>query len=256
MKIILCGACGRMGRNVAEVASARGDEIVCGIDVAPSPMPFPVYRDFSEIFETADVLIDFSSPARLSERLAFCTDRSLPAVLGATGWSEADDAAIRGAAERIPLFRTGNFSIGVAVLNRLAREAAAILGTSFDAEIVERHHKEKKDAPSGTALMLAQSVCDGIGERRDFVCGREGTDCKRTANEIGIHSLRGGTIVGEHEVLFAGEDETVSLSHSAGSRRIFASGALRAAEWLLLRPAGLYGTEDLLDDLLSPSRRK
>ncbi len=246
MNIILCGACGRMGKNVAELAAETNDKIVCGVDLYPSPMPFPVYEHFDEIKESADVVIDFSSASGLEERLAFCEKRNLGIVLGSTGYSESDETLIRSFSEKIAIFKTGNLSIGINLLQMFAKKAAEVLGNSFDAEIIERHHRMKKDAPSGTALMLAKSVNEGFGGGKENVCGRQGIVGARNESEIGIHAVRGGTIVGEHEVMFAGEDEIITLSHSARSRKVFASGALKAAAWLQGQPAGLYDMSDLL----------
>ena len=250
MKIILCGACGRMGRNVAQLCSERGVTVTAGVDVAPAPMPFPVYPDFSDIREEADVVIDFSPASSVRERLDFCKARKIGIVIAGTAFSDEDEALIREAADVIPVFQTGNLSVGVNLLQMLVKKAAEVLGDGFDAEIVERHHNMKKDAPSGTALMLAKSVNEGFGGTKENVYGRHGLVGARKKSEIGIHAVRGGTIVGEHEVMFAGQDEIVTLSHSARSRMVFAEGALRAAEWLTTRPAGKYVMNDLLADIL------
>ena len=250
MKIILCGACGRMGRNVAQLCSERGVTVTAGVDVAPAPMPFPVYPDFSDIREEADVVIDFSPASSVRERLDFCKARKIGIVIAGTAFSDEDEALIRAAADVIPVFQTGNLSVGVNLLQMLVKKAAEVLGDGFDAEIVERHHNMKKDAPSGTALMLAKSVNEGFGGTKENVYGRHGLVGARKKSEIGIHAVRGGTIVGEHEVMFAGQDEIVTLSHSARSRMVFAEGALRAAEWLTSQPAGKYDMNDLLADIL------
>lgn len=250
MKIILCGACGRMGRNVAQLCSERGVTVTAGVDVAPAPMPFPVYPDFSDIREEADAVIDFSPASSVRERLDFCKARNIGIVIAGTAFSDEDEALIRAAADVIPVFQTGNLSVGVNLLQMLVKKAAEVLGDGFDAEIVERHHNMKKDAPSGTALMLAKSVNEGFGGTKENVYGRHGLVGARKKSEIGIHAVRGGTIVGEHEVMFAGQDEIVTLSHSARSRMVFAEGALRAAEWLTTRPAGKYDMNDLLADIL------
>lgn len=250
MKIILCGACGRMGRNVAQLCSERGVTVTAGVDVAPAPMPFPVYPDFSDIREEADAVIDFSPASSVKERLDFCKARKIGIVIAGTAFSDEDEALIRAAADAIPVFQTGNLSVGVNLLQMLVKKAAEVLGDGFDAEIVERHHNMKKDAPSGTALMLAKSVNEGFGGSKENVYGRHGLVGARKKSEIGIHAVRGGTIVGEHEVMFAGQDEIVTLSHSARSRMVFAEGALRAAEWLTSQPAGKYDMNDLLADIL------
>ncbi len=247
MKIILVGACGKMGAEVAKLAQ---EKIVCGVDITPAPLSFPLYHSLNQVKESADVLIDFSSADGIEERLLWCKQKNIPAVLAATGFTEMNVASIRDAAKSVPVFRTGNFSLGVAITEYLSEKAAAFLGEDFDAEIIERHHNQKKDAPSGTALMLAESVKRGYSQNKRFVYGRRGMTGARHKDEIGIHAVRGGTIVGEHEVMFAGNDEVISITHSAGSRKIFASGALRAAEWLTKQPAGLYNMHDLLSDLL------
>lgn len=250
MKLILCGACGRMGKNVTELALEAGHEIVCGVDRMPSPTSFPVFQNFSELNQTADVVIDFSSAEDLEERLAFCAKRNIGIVLGSTGYSERDEALILEYAKKIPIFKTGNLSIGINLLQMLVKKTAEVLGDTFDAEIIERHHRHKKDAPSGTALMLAESVNEGFGGGKETVCGRQGIVGERSISEIGIHAVRGGTIVGEHEVVFAGEDEIITLSHSARSRKVFASGALKAAVWLIGKPNGIYDMNNLLADIL------
>lgn len=250
MKIILCGACGRMGQNVIQAVESADAEIVCGVDLKSAPLPFPLYSSFAEVHETADVLIDFSSPVALAERLEFCEQRNIPAVLAATGYSAEDLALIESYSKRIALFKTGNFSIGINLLQFFVKAAAKSLGGDFDVEIIERHHNQKKDAPSGTALMLAESVNEGLGGDMTNVYGRQGVVGARDRREIGIHAVRGGTIVGEHEVMFAGDDEVITFSHSARSRKIFANGALKAAHWLIGKPAGKYDMSDLLADVL------
>ncbi|MDE6411029.1 MAG: 4-hydroxy-tetrahydrodipicolinate reductase [Clostridia bacterium] len=247
MKIILVGACGKMGAEVAKVA---GEKIVCGIDLAPTALPFPVYNSIDKVKEKADVLIDFSSAKGIRERLSWCKKCGVPAVLAATGYSEEDLKAIEEFSKSVPIFKTGNFSLGIALAEYVSEKAASFLGEDFDAEIIEKHHNQKKDAPSGTALMLAESVKRGFESEKKLVYGRQGMTGAREKQEIGIHAVRGGTIVGEHEVVFAGDDEIFTISHSARSRKIFANGALRAAEWLISQPAGLYNMRDLLKELL------
>lgn len=247
MKIILVGACGKMGAEIAKIA---GSDIVCGIDLMPAALPFPVYDSLDKVTEKADVLVDFSSANGISERLLWCKKANMPAVLAATGYSEKDLDTVAEFSKCIPIFKTGNFSLGIALAEYFSEKAAAFLGEDFDVEIVEKHHNQKKDAPSGTALMLAESVKRGYSSEKEIVCGRHGITGARQKKEIGIHAVRGGTIVGEHEVIFAGDDEIITLSHSARSRKIFANGALRAAEWLVSQPAGLYNMRDLLKELL------
>ncbi len=249
MKIILCGACGRMGGEVTRLCEERGETVVCGVDISPKPVPYPLYPSFEKVKEEADVIIDFSSAAGLKERLLFAEIRRLPILLAATGYSAEDEALVKEFSARIPIFKTGNLSLGVNLLELLVKKAAKTLGSGFDIEIVERHHSGKKDAPSGTALMLAKAAQEGRGDVSERVYGRHGMVGARQKGEIGIHAVRGGNVVGEHEVGFYGEDEIVILSHSARSRRVFANGALCAAKWLLGREAGLYDMDDLLFDL-------
>ncbi|MGN0823301.1 MAG: 4-hydroxy-tetrahydrodipicolinate reductase [Candidatus Gallimonas sp.] len=249
MNVILCGACGRMGANVASLAPDFGATVVCGVDAYPAPRPFPVYASFAEATERADAVIDFSSPDRLEERLAFCKERKIGIVLASTGLSDADLRLVEEYSAHVAVFRTGNLSVGINLLQMLAKKAAEVLGDAFDVEIVEKHHNKKKDAPSGTALMLAESVNEGFSDHKELVFGRHGMVGERQKSEIGIHAVRGGTIVGEHEVLFAGEDEIVTLAHSARSRKVFAAGALRAASWLIGKPAGKYDMSDMLQSV-------
>lgn len=249
MRIILCGAGGRMGKMVASLAAERGETVVCGIELQPMSAEFPVYTKIGDAAEEADVLIDFSSADGVAERLGFAKRRRLPVVLAQTGFTAADEEQIAIDSRTIPIFKTGNLSVGINLLEILVARAASAL-KDFDVEIVERHHSRKKDAPSGTALMLAESVRRASADEKENVYSRHGMVGERQKKEIGIHAVRGGTIVGEHEVMFAGEDEIVTLSHSARSRGVFANGALRAASWLISKPAGLYDMHDLLREQL------
>ena len=244
MNVSLCGACGKMGAYVSSLAEENGAKIVCGVDRFPKESPFPVYPSFDLVTERADVVIDFSGNEDVESRLAFCKNRGVNIVLASTGFSENDQKIIQRYAKSIAIFQTGNLSLGINLLQLLVKKAAQILGDGFDAEIIERHHNQKKDAPSGTALMLAKSIQEGSENSKTFVYGREGNVGAREKSEIGIHAVRGGTIVGEHEVCFAGEDEIITLSHSARSRKVFANGALKAAKWLIGKQAGIYDMSD------------
>ena len=248
LKILLSGACGRMGRQVAALAEEEQAQISAGVDVRPEQGgPFPVYPSFSLVQEDAQVIVDFSRPEGLSALLSFARAKKLPVVLAATGYNAQDEAAIREAAKEIPVFRSANMSLGVYVLRTLARQAAQLL-PGFDIEIVEKHHNQKLDAPSGTALMLydAVSSADSVP-----VYGRNGRTQKREKREIGLHAVRGGTVPGEHEVGFYGPSEVVTLAHSAQDRSIFARGALRAARFVSACPPGEYGMDDLARDMLA-----
>ena len=245
MKLILNGCLGRMGRAVAALVADRGHVIVAGVDVAAGEAGFPVYTDWANC-PAADAVIDFSNPSALEAELAYVTAHKLPLVLCTTGLSDEQIAAVKKASEIVPIFFSSNMSLGVAVLSALTKKAAAVLGDTFDIEIVEMHHKQKLDAPSGTALMLADAAKAGLNYEPEYTYDRHSRRQKRDKKEIGIASLRGGTVVGEHSVYFAGEQEVITLSHSAGSRSVFASGALTAAAFIVGKAAGMYAMEDIL----------
>ncbi len=246
-KILLCGACGKMGGNVLELLKEDEDGVaVCGVDLYPREIGIPVYPNFNAIKEEADVIIDFSSPIGLAERLEYAKTHKMGIVLASTGLTAEDLDLVAAYAKEIPIFKTANLSLGVNLMQALIKTAAEVLGESYDVEIIERHHNLKKDAPSGTALMLADSLNEAYGGEMQYVNGRDGIVGARTKKEIGIHAVRGGTIVGEHEVMFAGEDEIITISHSARSKRVFAVGAIRAAKFLKAKEAGMYEMKDLL----------
>ena len=246
-KILLTGACGKMGNTVANcVANDNDAEIICGIDINEAHLDFPVYRNFSDVKELPDVVIDFSNPALLDKLLEFCITKKIPAVLATTGYSDEQIEKIKQASKQIPVFFTFNMSLGINLLCSLAKKAASILGNAFDIEIVEKHHNQKLDAPSGTAIMLANAINEEFGDKMQYEYARHCKRQKRPKNEIGIHSIRGGTIVGEHDVIFAGHDEVITLSHSAGSKAVFAAGALKAAKFLANKPIGIYDMTDVV----------
>ena len=247
VNILICGAGGKMGATLRELLKGEsGAKAVCGVDIhTPENVHIPIYKTFKEVKEKVDVIIDFSSPAVLSDELEWAVKNNVPVVLGSTGFSDEQLKIIENTSKKIAIFKTANFSLGVNILMKLVREAAEVLGDKFDIEIIEKHHSLKADAPSGTALMLAESANT---DNKNYLYGRD-KDTGKRQKEIGIHAVRGGTIVGEHDVLFAGEDEIITLSHSARSRTVFAAGALRAGAWLIGKPAGLYNMDDLLGDL-------
>ena len=246
-RIILCGACGKMGGNVLSLLTDDKDAVaVCGVDLYPKEIGIPVYKSFSQIQEEADVIIDFSSSENLVERLEYAKEKNLAIVLASTGFSADDLARIDEYAKSVAIFKTANLSLGVNLMQALLKTAAEVLGDGYDVEIIERHHNLKKDAPSGTALMLADTVNEAFENGKRYVNGREGIVGAREKSEIGIHAVRGGTIVGEHEVMFAGEDEIITISHSARSKRVFAVGAIRAAKFVNGKAPGRYEMKDLL----------
>lgn len=246
-RILLVGACGKMGAAVANCVKEDNElEIVGGVDFAEKLLEFPVYHDFYKVNTECDVIIDFSNPVLLDSILEYATSKKIPAVIATTGYSDEQIEKIHAAAKEIPIFFTFNMSLGVNLLCNLAKKAAAVLGGNFDIEIVEKHHNQKIDAPSGTAIMLANAVNEVFDDRLYYEYDRHSKRQKRTKNEIGIHSIRGGTIVGEHDVIFAGHDEVITLSHSASSKGVFAAGAVKAAKFIVGKPAGLYEMSDVI----------
>ncbi|MCL2300814.1 MAG: 4-hydroxy-tetrahydrodipicolinate reductase [Firmicutes bacterium] len=249
LNILLSGCYGKLSRAVTEYCETRGDaRVVAGIDHAAgrAPLPFPVFESPAGVGGVRpDVVIDCSHPSLLPALLEFCLREKLPAVLATTGYGEGEYAMIEQAAKRIPVFQSGNMSLGILLLKQLARLAAQTLGDSFDIEILEAHHNQKIDAPSGTAYILAEAVNEGLDAPRAYAYERHSLREPRPKGEIGMHSVRGGTVPGEHTVLFAGFDEVLELTHRAYSKRIFAAGCLAAARWLPDKPAGRYGMDDL-----------
>ncbi|MBR2489497.1 MAG: 4-hydroxy-tetrahydrodipicolinate reductase, partial [Clostridia bacterium] len=241
IKAILCGCSGKMGGYVAACAEKDTEiEIVAGVDKVNNGQKFSVFPDFSKINTDADLIIDFSHPAVLDSLLEFAVSKNLPVVIATTGYSDSQIEKIKKTSEIIPVFFTFNMSVGVNLICSLAKKAAAILGDDFDVEIIEKHHNLKIDAPSGTAIMLANAVNQVFDDQKYYEYDRHSKRQKRTKNEIGIHSVRGGTIVGEHDVIFAGHDEVITISHSAQSKEVFAAGAVKAAKFMFGKTAGLY----------------
>lgn len=252
IKMILSGCSGRMGQAVTRLCKNRTDlSIVAGFDMnAVKLADYPVYADPLEFAGEADVLVDFSNSAALSHLLDYCTDKKLPCVLCTTGYSEEQLVQISHASETIPVFRSGNMSLGINLLIQLVKKASTVLGENFDVEIIEKHHNQKVDAPSGTALMLADAAASALPHESEYVYDRHSVRHKRSREEIGISSIRGGTIVGEHDVLFCGPDEVVELKHTATSRDVFANGALSAALFLAdVKAPGMYSMDDVLAHL-------
>ena len=248
IKTILVGSAGKMGAFVSRAAKEDGNlEIIAGVDRVNSGQSFPVFSKFSDIAASADVIIDFSNPVLLDDMLNFAVAKKIPVVIATTGYSEAQIEKIKLTAKEVPIFFTFNMSIGVNLICALSKKAAAILGDGFDVEIVEKHHNQKLDAPSGTAIMLANAVNDEFGGKKLYEYDRHSKRQKRSKNEIGIHSVRGGTIVGEHDVIFAGHDEVITISHAAYSREVFAVGAVRAARFIADKKSGLYDMNSIMN---------
>jgi 4-hydroxy-tetrahydrodipicolinate reductase len=239
VRVLLVGAKGRMGQAIVAAAEAADAVIVAALDQGD---------DLTKEIDACEVVIDFSHPSATGEICRVCLGTGKPLVVGTTGHSAEERASLEKAAKSLPVVLSPNFSVGVNALFWLTRKAAEMLGQDFDLEIVETHHRLKKDAPSGTAKKLAEILCEvrKLDYTKNVTHGREGLIGERPAAEIGVHSIRGGDVVGDHTVTFAGRGERLELTHKASSRETFAAGALRAAKWIVGRPPGLYSMEDVL----------
>lgn len=250
LKIINSGCTGKMGQVVQAMCAADPDvTIVAGFASHQANLDYPVYTNPANFTGEADVVIDFSNPKALDHLLPFCVERHIPIVIATTGFSPEQLAQIDEAAKTIPVFRSANMSLGINVLLELVKKAASILGSSSDIEIVERHHNRKVDAPSGTALMIADAAASALEYKAEYNYGRHERRMARPKNEIGISAVRGGTIVGDHTIIFAGHDEVIEIKHSAQSREIFANGAVKAAKFLAdVQEAGMYDMSQLVNE--------
>jgi dihydrodipicolinate reductase len=249
VKVILNGANGAMGKVVADLISADPDmEVVVGVDSrADMDAAFPIMDSINKVNVAADVVIDFSSVEAADTLLDIIEQKKIPAVICTTGLSEAQIDRINELSSVSPILRSANMSLGINILSKVLAEVAPTLKKAgFDIEIVEAHHRRKLDAPSGTALLLADSINSSMDEKLDYTYDRSDRHEKRREDEIGISSVRGGTIVGDHDVIFAGEDEVISFNHRAYSRKIFANGAIAAAKFLMGKSNGLYDMSDVI----------
>lgn len=249
IKIIMHGCNGKMGQMISSLAADDENvSIVAGVDVSDGiSNPYPVFANIRDCDVEADVVIDFSNASVVEDLLDYCAARALPIVLCTTGLNEAQLKAVEQAAERTAVLRSANMSLGINVLFKLLAEAAkALAPAGFDIEIVEKHHNQKLDAPSGTALALADAINEEMDDRYEYVYDRSKVRQKREKKEIGISAVRGGTIVGDHDVIFAGEDEVITFSHRSYSRAVFGKGALEAAKFLAGKPAGKYDMRDVI----------
>lgn len=252
VNVAIVGCNGKMGHFVSEAVSADSEcKAAFGVDAfGENKYDFAVYKSFDEAEEKPDVIIDFSNPAALDGMLGYALQNGVPCVICTTGYSPEQVEKIKAASEKIAVFYSGNMSLGINMLIELSKRAAKVLGGSFDIEIVEKHHNLKLDAPSGTALMIADGISEALSQEPQYVYDRHTYRKKRSKNEIGIHSVRGGTIVGEHEVIFAGHDEVVTISHQAQSKEVFATGSVNAAKFLVNCSAGMYSMSDLLSNVM------
>ena len=251
IKVILNGCCGKMGNAIVESVSKCSDiEIVSGIDKHKNDYyKFPIYDSIEKCKEDADVIIDFSRPDSIADLLNFAKRRNIPIIICTTGFSKEQEELIHSFSKSIPVFKSSNMSIGINLLSGILKKVSGILYNDFDIEIIEAHHNQKVDSPSGTALMLYNSIKDSVKEDLPISYGRKGIS-KRKKDEIGMHSIRGGTIAGTHEVLFAGRDEIIEFKHEALSRNIFAVGALKAVRFVADKKPGFYTMDDVISELI------
>ena len=249
-RIIMSGCNGAMGTTITKIVSEDAEaEIVAGIDIVDDgSKDYPVFSSIKDCDVEADAVIDFSTPKILDDLLAYCEEKKVPVVLCTTGYDEAQLAKIEEASKKTAVLKSANMSLGINTLMRLVQEAAKVLAAEgFDVEIVEKHHNQKLDAPSGTAIALADVMNQAAGGDYEYVYDRSTRREKRPEKEIGISAVRGGTIVGDHDVIFAGQDEVITFSHMAYSRKLFATGAVSAARFLAGKPAGMYDMSRVIE---------
>jgi 4-hydroxy-tetrahydrodipicolinate reductase len=249
MKVLLHGCNGKMGQVLTRIISQMEDmKIICGVDREPNKIknPYPVYDSLSKVQEDVDVLIDFSNHLALDSILEFGLNKNVPLVICTTGFSPEEKEKMKKASEKIPILNSANMSIGINLITNLLKNIAPILYEDFDIEIIEKHHNQKLDSPSGTALMLADAINSSLQDSLEYVYGRHSKTDKRKKEELGIHAIRGGAIVGEHSVIFAGAGEVIEINHSALSRDVFAYGAIRAAKFLVGQKPNFYTMNDVL----------
>lgn len=247
INILLCGCNGKMGQMISRTVENYNDlKISCGVDKnTKENFQYPVYCDIENCKIDFDVILDFSRPDSLDKLLPYALKNKKPIVLCTTGYTNEQIEQINKASNQIPVFRSANMSIGINVLNNVLKKISSLLYEDFDIEIVEKHHNQKVDSPSGTALLLGDTIKNSINDNLEYKFGREGSS-KRDKKEIGVHSIRGGSIVGEHEIIFAGKDEIIELKHTALSREVFAIGALKACKFMNNKNAGLYSMDDVI----------
>lgn len=250
IKLIMHGCNGKMGQMISGLVSEdAGAEIVAGIDAFDDGHnPYPVFKSIEECDVKADAMIDFSTAPAVDKMLDYCAEKQIPCVVCTTGLSEAQIEKVKETSEKVAILRSANMSLGINLLLKMLKEATDVLAAAgFDIEIVEKHHNMKIDAPSGTALALADSINEELNNEYAYVYDRSQVREKRSKKEIGISAIRGGTIVGEHDVIFAGPDEVITFSHTAYSKAVFGKGAVEAGKFLAGKPAGLYNMSDVIN---------
>jgi len=250
IKIIIHGCGGKMGKVVEGIVNRdENTTVVAGVDPRDGiTADYPVFKNIAECNVKADAIIDFSTASAIPALLEYCKKTNTPAILCTTGFSDELNAQVKEASESVALLKSANMSVGVNLIMNLVKKAADVLyGSGFDIEILEKHHNQKIDAPSGTAVAIADSINEELKNKLTYVYDRSQVREKRTHDQLGISSIRGGTIVGEHDVIFAGQDEIITISHTAMSKEIFAVGAVKAAKFIAGKPAGFYTMKDVLE---------
>lgn len=253
INILMNGCNGKMGQVITRLSEEYNDiNIIAGVDRNPSKLqnPYPVYSHIRDFSYKADIVVDFSNPEALPEIMEYCVSHQTALVVGTTGLSDKYQEMLRQASETIPVFVSANMTFGISVMLELVLMAASTLDEGYDIEILEKHHNEKKDAPSGTAMMIANELKSLISSSTEFVYDRSSLNEKRKHGEIGIMSLRGGTIAGEHSVYFAGKDEVIEIKHTAASRDVLGRGALRVVRYISVKPKGYYNMKSMLKELI------
>lgn len=250
VKVLLSGALGKMGTTITNIAKTKFDnvQIVAGFDrLDRTDGEFPIFSDIEKCNVDFDVIVDFSRANALAGLLTFAKKVQKPIIICSTGYTKEDLEMIEATSKEIPVFRSANMSIGVNVVNNILKKVSSLLYENFDIEIIEKHHNQKVDAPSGTALLLANTIQDAISDKTELIYGREGTH-KREREEICVHTVRGGGIIGDHDVIFAGDGEVIEINHKAISRDVFAIGALKAAVYMSdVKAAGKYDMDNVLN---------
>jgi len=249
IKTVVYGAHGKMGQLLCKtILASENFELSFGVDRMPDKhsKAYPVFASAFDFPCDIDLIIDFSHTSNLENLLEFATFKGVPTLIATTGFTEGHMALIQVAAQKVPVLCAANLSFGINVITRLLSQVAQSLNEGFDIEIIEKHHNKKIDAPSGTALLLANTINHALDNRMTLSFGRHGVDCPRQPNEIGIHTVRGGNISGEHTILFAGDQEIIEIKHTALSKDLFAQDALKVGKWLVNQPIGFYTMQDLL----------
>ncbi len=249
-KVIMHGCNGRMGQNITRLIEADDAiEIVAGVDMFDGiANSYPVFKSIADCDVAADVVIDFSAAASVDALLDYCVDKQTPVVLCTTGLTAEQLEKVQETSKKVAILKSANMSMGINLLQKVLKDISPILAEAgFDIEIVEKHHNQKKDSPSGTALALGDSINEAFDEKYEYVYDRSDRSIARPQKEIGFSAVRGGTIVGDHDVIFAGEDEVITLSHRAYSRAVFGKGAIQAAKFLAGKAAGMYDMSDVIN---------